>query len=137
MAEMIDTKRLTFDTENIGALLDAMSPEAIDELPFGVIKVAADRRVVLFSRAEAKQAAYHRSPLGLDFFLELAPCMNTPALLGALEEAARQGDLDIESEHVGDFSDRAAVLRLRIVSSSDGGTWHLHQRASARRGGAE
>lgn len=61
--------------------------------------------------------------MGLNFFTQIAPCMNTPELRGYLAEGLAGGSLDIEFNHIGDFADRDREICVRVQSASDGGMW--------------
>jgi photoactive yellow protein len=119
----------SFEARDIVASVERMSPAELDSLPFGAIKLDASGTVSLFSRTEAKLSGYGERPaVGKHFFTDLAPCMGSPEFLSRVEQAHAQRTLDVLFEHVGDFEDRARVLRVRIKAASDGGTWLFIQR---------
>jgi photoactive yellow protein len=134
-ANPLDTGELAMSIEakfhdpDVGARLDAMSPAALDALPFGVIKLDTECRVLTYSRTEARQAGYSLpAPIGANFFHDLAPCMDTPQFRGMIDKARAAGTLDLELVHIGDFDDRTRQLNVRVVAAQGGGTWHLHSR---------
>ncbi len=119
----------TFEARDIVASVERLSPAELDALPFGVIKLEASGKVSLFSRTEAEQSGYGERPaIGKHFFTDLAPCMGSPEFLARVEQAHAERTLDVLFEHVGDFEDRARVLRVRIKAASDGGSWIFIQR---------
>ncbi len=124
---------LDFESENIAETLKNMSDEELNALPFGVILIGADGKVKKYSQREAEQSGYgvNRTPVGLDFFADLAPCMDTPQFRGQIDKAAAAGKVDIELGHTGDFKDRTRSFQARIISADGGGFWHLHNRAIA------
>ena len=111
-----------FDTPELARAVEALSPAEIDALPFGAIRLDTDGRVRYYSGAEARLSGRgsERPVLGLDFFSAIAPCMDTPAFRGRIERARAAGRLDLEFGHVGDFADRARLLRVRVQSAADG-----------------
>ncbi|MEZ5818256.1 MAG: hypothetical protein R3D44_14340 [Hyphomicrobiaceae bacterium] len=122
-----------FDQPDLGRVLDGFTPAQLDEIPIGVIGLAADGRVRAFNKAEAEGSGYGMRPsLGLDFFGEVAPCMNNPLFKGRIERAISAGTLDIVFNYVGDFDDAERELRFRVVSASDGGLWILTDRSTGR-----
>ena len=130
----MDNFSLSFDSDDLAESLERMSDAEIDALPFGVIRLGADGKVLKYSRREAEQSGYGRDrlpPIGLDFFIELAPCMNTSQFRGQIDQAAATGKVDIEFGHLGDFADRSRMLRIRILRAVTGGFWHLHERQLA------
>ena len=121
---------MNFDSQHLASDLDALDAATIDELPFGVIKLDAQNRVQIYSKAEARLSGFGTRPaLGLDFFVSIAPCMNTAQFRGRIDEAMADGTLDLELGHTGDFADRARKLRARVVSADGGGVWIVMKRA--------
>jgi photoactive yellow protein len=117
------------DAQGLLAEVERLSPEALDTLPFGVVRLDEEGKVSYFSRAEAEQSGYgDRRAIGRDFFTQMAPCLGTPELLGRIESARRAGTLDILFEQVGDFGDPERELRVRVLSASGGGLWVFLQR---------
>jgi photoactive yellow protein len=124
---------LNIESENLAASLDQMSDAEIDALPFGVILIGKDNKVLKYSKKEAFQSGYgvdRTPPIGLDFFGQLAPCMDTPQFRGQIEKAAQTGKVDIECGHTGDFADRSRFFRIRIMSAGNGGYWQIHDRGN-------
>ena len=120
---------ITFEGRDVVASVERLSPAELDQLPFGVIKLDASGKVSLFSRTEARLSGFGDRPaIGKHFFTDLAPCMGSPEFLSRVEQAHAQRTLDVLFEHVGDFEDRARVLRVRIKAATDGGTWLFLQR---------
>lgn len=75
--------------------LDALTPELIDELPFGVIQVDSLGRITLYSAAESRFSGRRREEvLGRNFFRDVAPCTNLPAFYGRFLEGVRSGRLE-------------------------------------------
>ena len=120
---------ISFDMRDLAAALQTLDAAAIDALPFGVIRLSNAGIVTTYSNTEALQSGFDRSrALGRSFFDLVAPCMNTPAFRGRMEEEAKRGTLDLEFGHTGDFEDPARFIRVRVCSAEDGGCWLLLQR---------
>jgi photoactive yellow protein len=126
---------LTADTlfsipgNQLSKIVEELSPDALDCLSFGVIRLDAAGRVSFFSRTEARQSGFgDRTAIGRKFFAELAPCMGASDFLRRVEQAQVAGTLDIIFEHVGDFDDADRELRVRMVSAAGEGTWVFLQR---------
>lgn len=120
---------LAFDAPDLATRLAQLSPAQIDQLPFGVVRLSADGKVQLFSKREAELSGFDgRRALGLAFFTQVAPCMDTPAFRGRLHAEAQQGSVDFELGHTGDFADPSRFIRVRVRSALDGGFWLLLQR---------
>jgi len=121
--------QLAFDAPDAMDVLEQLDRSLIDELAFGVIRLSRTGHVVLYSRTEAASSGRGSRPtVGRDFFLEIAPCMNTPAFRQRIAAEAAAGTLDLELGHTGDFSDRDRFMRIRVMSARDGGLWLLLNR---------
>ena len=120
---------IQFDMRNIAAALESLAAAEIDALPFGVVRLADSGVVSTYSKTEALQSGFgERRAVGRHFFDLVAPCMNTPAFRGRIEEEGRRGTLDLEFGHTGDFEDPARLIRIRVCSARGGGYWLLLQR---------
>lgn len=118
-----------YESDDVARQLERMDAQAIDGLPFGVIRLTREGLVQLYSTTEAQQSGFNRRPaLGLDFFEQVAPCMNTPMMKGLIEQAWRAGTLDMDIGWVGDIADPNRAYAIRATSSSDGGVWLLINR---------
>jgi photoactive yellow protein len=127
---MADSRALSLDAPDLVARVEQLDTEALDALPFGVIRLNAQGEVDYFSRTEAAQSGYRLDRAhGQRFFSAMAPCLGTPALMGRIERAQRAGTLDISLDHIGDFSDAQRAMRVRICSTRrGGGLWVFLQR---------
>lgn len=120
---------VAFDMPGVSDVLERLSADQIDALPFGVVRLSPTGIVTSFSRTEGVLSGFDpRRALGRGFFDAVAPCMNTPELRGRLEAEAQRGALDLEFGHTGDFADPARFIRVRVCSARGGGHWLLLQR---------
>lgn len=118
-----------FNDPALARAVEQLTPDQIDNLPFGVIRLDPNGVVTLLNRTEAVESGYKSRPsLGLDFFLEVAPCMGRPEFRGRIEQARQHGQVDIEFGWVGDFSDINRAFQVRIQSANDGGLWIFNLR---------
>lgn len=120
-----------FDESRLAAAVERLTPEQVDALPFGAIRLDADGVVRFYSKAEARlSGSADRARLGRGFFTEIAPCMDKPDYRGRIEAARVAGRLDLEFGWVGDFDNREKALRVRVQSTGmgDGGMWIFMQR---------
>jgi photoactive yellow protein len=126
---MDDPSPITIDMAGLAKAVEQLPKEAVDALPFGAIRLDDAGLVTFYSAAEAKFSGYGSRPaLGKAFFVEMAPCMDTPAFKGRIERGKAAGKYDLEFGWIGDFSDRSRELRVRIQPASDGGCWIFIQR---------
>jgi photoactive yellow protein len=118
-----------FDTPQLAAAVEALLPEHIDQLPFGVIGLDPHGIVRVYNRTEAELSGHKSRPaMGKDFFVDIAPCMDNGYFKGRIDKARAAGTLDIRFTFVGDFADRDRELTVRVQSAKDGGTWIFHRR---------
>jgi len=109
--------------------VERLTPEQIHALPFGAIRLDQSGRVQFYSKAEARLSGRGDRPvLGFDFFRDIAPCMDVDNYRGRLDRALRDGKVDIEFNHIGDFEDRERDLQVRIQSAKGGGVWIFMRR---------
>lgn len=118
-----------FEEPLLAQRIERLDESLVHTLPYGAIRLDREGRVAFFSETEARQSGYGPRPVaGRRFFTEIAPCFDTPAFLGRIEQAQTAGRLDIELSYVGDFDDADKELRCRIQSAADGGIWIFTQR---------
>ena len=108
----------------LASLVAALPPGAIDDLPFGAIRLDPAGLVVVFNRTEARLSGYGDRPaIGLDFFAEIAPCTNQHGFRGRLAEGLATGQVQAHFTWVGDFADRERRLEIRLQGIPGGGCW--------------
>jgi len=118
-----------FDAPRLAMAIEALPSEAVDTLPYGAIRLGDDGKVEYYSAAERHlSGSGDHDRLGLDFFSQIAPCMDNADFRGRVERARASGKLDLEFSHVGDFEDRDRELTVRIQSASAGGYWIFMRR---------
>lgn len=120
-----------FDRPDIASIMEALSPDEIDQLPFGAIKLDKDDRVVFYSKREALGSGMgERGQVGRNFFKDIAPCFATEDFLRLVNDARAAPDFSLELYKIGDFADRDAELHIRVVSAPDQALWLLIERDS-------
>jgi photoactive yellow protein len=120
-----------YEVKNLAEVVEGLTSQQIDNLPFGAIRLGADGEVQYYSEAERRLSGSGDHPrVGLNFFLDIAPCMDSPHYRGRVEQAITRGVIDLEFTHIGDFEDRERELVVRIQSAASGGYWIFMQRDS-------
>ena len=121
-----------FDTPKLAEAIEAMPPDEVDQLPFGVIGLDPQGVVRVYNKTEAQLSGRKSRPThGKDFFVDIAPCMDNGYFKGRVDKARASGTLDIRFTFIGDFSDRSRELTVRVQAAKDGGTWIFHKRAAS------
>lgn len=125
-----------FDQPDLARAVEMLPAAAVDELPFGAVRLDAGGVVRVYNSAERQHSGSGSRPrLGLDFFREIAPCMDTPRYRGRIERAMAAGKLDLEFGWTGDFADAERSMRVRVQAATGGGCWIFMQREEPPRGG--
>ncbi len=113
-----------FEAADLARKVEALDADALEALPYGVVKLDSQGTVQIYNQTEATQSGRKRRPtVGLDFWREVAPCMAGPDLRGRVEAATAHGAVDIEIGWIGDFDDPEGEINIRVLSASDGGLW--------------
>ena len=72
--------------------LDAEDAECFETLPFGLVQLDAEDRIVIYNRSEAELSGCRpEDVLGKRFFDEVAPCTNVAAFRGVLDGLRKAG----------------------------------------------
>jgi photoactive yellow protein len=110
---------LDFDDPELAAKADRMSQSELDALPYGVLKLDAEGRIVGYNQVEADIAA-DTFVLRIDdnFFTDIAPCMDNAYFRGRFDEGIRQGRLKADFEFESD-DPHAQQIRVRMESSTE------------------
>ena len=119
----------TYDDANLAEKVESLSEAQVNALPFGAIRLDTAGKVTSYSEAERRLSGSGDLPrIGLNFFHDVAPCMDNPDYRGRIDQAMARGTLDLEFTHIGDFEDRERELTVRIQSASDRGYWIFMRR---------
>lgn len=115
----------TYEDRNLARKVEQLNDSEINALPFGAIRIGhPDGVVQYYSETERLLSGSGDLPrLCLNFFREIAPCMDGDHYKGRIEQALERGTLDLEFTHIGDFEDRERELTVRVRAASDGGYW--------------
>jgi photoactive yellow protein len=119
-----------FDTPKLAEVIETLTQEELDLLPFGVTGLDAQNLVRVCNRSEKMSSGFgERIAVGRLYFFDVAPCLNNGYFRGRIDKARREGVLDIRFSFVGDFSASDRELTVRAQSGKDGGYWIFIQRA--------
>lgn len=93
--------------------LDAMTREAVDALPFGVVGLEADGIATVYNAVEAKRAGISpETVLGTHFFSEVGQCMNN---FMVAQRFADEDEIDDVVNYVLTLRMRPTPVRLRLL----------------------
>jgi photoactive yellow protein len=118
-----------FEEIGIGPALDRLSPDRLNHLPYGTVKVTTRGRVLLFSEREGELSGFlPEKALGQHWLVDVAPCMDSPRFRELLAEADA-GPVDLYLADLHDFRRPQQAVQVRMVSSSEPGVcWLLVRR---------
>ncbi len=104
---------MSIDTTSriLAPFLDRFTAEELDAIPYGVVQLDLDGRVLTYNRAEAENADVMPRPLGQHFFFEVAPSANVPEFYGRFLEG-------VSAQHLDDtfrFTFSCALMPRRVM----------------------
>ena len=118
------TPQIDFNAPKLAELVEKLTLDQIDSLPFGVVRLDDQGAVSIYNKTEGRLSGFGDRPvLGRRFFVDIAPCTNNAYFKGLIDKARRAGTLNIAFTFVGDFCDRDRELSVRAQSANEGGTW--------------
>jgi photoactive yellow protein len=129
---LMESRSVDFDADDLAEQIEKLTPDEIDALSFGVVRLDAAFNVVLYNQTEARASGFGRQPVGEAFF-PLTKRMNSDDFRGRIEQAMADGSVNLEIGWVGDYSDPRRDLRIRVQSARDGGIWLCIERDTSRR----
>ena len=123
----MDTKPADLDitAPNLTDEIEQMTPEQINTLPFGAIRLDPRFQVIFYSDAERQQSGFRKEAAGRPFFVDIAPCLNIPKIRDRINEALANGKLDMTFDHTADLPSGAqdVDLHVRVLPAKGGGCW--------------
>lgn len=82
-------------TRMLAPFLDRLTDEELDAIPYGVIQLNAEGRVLSYNRAEAIETGWaHERPISRDYFSDVAPSSFVAEVFGRYVEAFSTHALD-------------------------------------------
>ncbi len=96
--------------------LEAMPPDAVDALPFGVVGLAEDSTVRLYNATESRLAGLPAdSVLGEPYFLSVAQCMNNYLIAQRFQD---EPELDVQLDYVLTLRMRPTPVTIRLLKNA-------------------
>jgi photoactive yellow protein len=109
---------LSFAAPDLGAHLDSLTAEQLDQLDFGVIGFDAEANVQRYNVAESQAAGLSpQRVLGQPIFTNVAPCLNNFMVAQRFEDAqADEAELDATIDYVLTLRMRPVKVALRLLA---------------------
>ncbi|HEX9462735.1 MAG TPA: PAS domain-containing protein [Alphaproteobacteria bacterium] len=109
---------ITYVDDDIDNALSRLSPQDIDRLPFGVIKITRTGTVLQFNTKEAELTKLvPQDIIGRNFFRDIAPCTNRREFLGRFADGVKSGKLDVTFNYLFDFRMRPRRVKVHLKKS--------------------
>ncbi len=106
------------DSPELASTADDLSTAELDQLPFGMIQLDANGRILKFNAVESRLAALdQQQQIGKHFFTEVAPCTKVQAFYGKFREGVVQEHLDTTFSFHFAFKQRPRDVTVRLFYS--------------------
>lgn len=110
---------MKFVDDELLAQLPEMSREALDDLPFGVIKVDAKGVIEVFSQYETNfSGVAAEAAEGRNFFTQVAPCTNNSLFLGRFKKGLSRGQLNCVMPYTYTYKMRPTNVFIHLYHDS-------------------
>jgi photoactive yellow protein len=97
---------------------DGMSPDELDQLPYGMIQLDASGRILKFNSVESRLASLpQQAQIGKHFFTEVAPCTKVQEFYGRFKEGVVREALDTSFQFHFAFKQNPRDVTVRLFYS--------------------
>ena len=97
---------------------DEMTPEELDALPYGMIQLDANGRILKYNAVESRLASLPQAQaIGRQFFTEIAPCTKVQAFYGRFREGVIHESLDATFQFHFAFKQAPRDVTVRLFYS--------------------
>jgi len=97
---------------------DAMTPEELDALPYGMIQLDANGRILKYNAVESRLASLPQAQaVGKQFFTEVAPCTKVQDFYGRFKEGVIRESLDTSFQFHFAFKQQPRDVTVRLFYS--------------------
>jgi photoactive yellow protein len=97
---------------------DAMTPEELDTLPYGMIQLDANGRILKYNAVESRLASLpQEQAIGKQFFTEIAPCTKVQEFYGRFKQGVIRESLDTSFQFHFAFKQRPRDVTVRLFYS--------------------
>jgi photoactive yellow protein len=86
---------IDFNAPDLAARIEQSSQFDLDRLPFGVILLDREGKVLFYSATEARLSGYGAIPIGQNLF-EISSCLGSDDFRERLTRATKAGPVDLE-----------------------------------------
>lgn len=125
-----DASGLSFNAEHIGDELRRADEAALNDAPFGIVRLADDGHVQFYNRYESDLSGVSPADaVGRNFFTELAPCSNNHLFQGRFRDGVAADEMDAHFTYTFTYKMRPTLVDVRLYRDDTGQNWVLiHKR---------
>jgi photoactive yellow protein len=121
-----DTFGHNFDDDDLVEALADLSEEALDQAPFGIVRVDDEGVVEFYNQYESELAGVDPDDaVGRNFFTQLAPCSSNRLFHGRFKKGVRSGTLDERFTYTFTYKMSPTLVQVRMHRDSKGNNWIL------------
>lgn len=114
----IDKGTLCSICGDVAAGVSGILRDQLDNLPFGIMHLDRNGKVLAFNHEEAKFSGLSRDDvIGRNFFLEIAPCADTQEFHGRFDAFLRGSNLSEKFEYTYNMKHSSVVVEIIIVKA--------------------
>lgn len=110
---------LDTSTRMLAPFLDRLTNEELDAVPFGVIQLDAEGRILSYNKAEADDTGWSANPpIGRDYFSDVAPSAFVAEIFGRYVEAFSSHQMDemFRFTFIDGMLPRSVMVRMHYAS---------------------
>lgn len=109
-------ERIEIQPEAIFSEIGTMTPQELDLLPFGAIRLSPDGTITAYNQTEEKFAGRKASEVvGKNFFSDVAPCTKVKRFFGAFQAGVERKELNEVFDFTFKFPTGAKDVRIRMI----------------------
>ena len=106
------------DAEDVLAAADSMTVDELDQLPYGMIQLDTNGRILKFNAVESRLASLpQQQQIGKHFFTEVAPCTKVQQFYGRFKEGVLREELDSAFQFHFAFKQNPRDVTVRLFYS--------------------
>jgi photoactive yellow protein len=106
------------DPDALLQVVDVLTPEELDQLPYGMIQLDEGGRVLKYNAVESRLASMPQSrTIGRHFFTEVAPCTKVQQFYGRFKEGILHEALDATFDFHFAFKQHPRDVTVRLFYS--------------------
>lgn len=106
------------DEDQLLDAVDGMMAEELDRLPYGIIQLDGQGRILKYNALESRLASLpQEQQIGKQFFTEVAPCTKVQSFYGRFREGVRRESLDASFRFHFAFKQKPRDVTVRLFYS--------------------